>query len=187
LIGLAIGTLAGYFRPLDNLLMRIMDAMMSFPAIFLAIGMAAILGPSKLNAVIALSTVYIPRTARVVRSSVLVVKSSLYIEAAIVARASHLRVLLRHVIPNSLSPLIVQVTFVFAYAILAEAALSFLGVGPPPPSPTWGNIIAEGRDYVVQAPWVSLFPGLAIMICVLGLNLVGDGLRDALDPRMDLG
>jgi peptide/nickel transport system permease protein len=184
LFGTAIGALAGYFRRLDNPLMRLMDAFMAFPAILLAIAMAAALGPSELNAIIALATVYTPRTARIVRASVLVVREMDYVEAIRAAGATDTRILVRHILPNCLAPLIVQLTFIFAYAILAEAILSFIGVGPPPPTPTWGNIIAEGRGYIREAFWIALLPGIAISLTVLGLNLLGDGLRDALDPRM---
>jgi len=182
--GTAIGALAGYFRRLDNVLMRVMDAFMAFPAILLALGVAAALGASAVNAVIALSLVYTPRTARIVRASVLVVREMEYVQAALACGARHGRILFKHVLPNSLAPLIVQLTFIFAYAVLAEAILSFLGLGPEPPTPTWGNVIAEGRQYMREAPWITLFPGIAIAMTVLGLNLLGDGLRDALDPRM---
>lgn len=182
--GAIIGSIAGYFRALDDVIMRVMDGMMAFPGILLAIAIAAALGPSELNAVIALSIAYTPRTSRIVRASVLVVREMEYVEAARAIGAGHLRILLRHILPNSMTPLIVQMTFIFALAILAEAVLSFIGVGPPPPTPTFGNIIADGRNYIQEAPWISLFPGIAIAMCVLGLNLLGDGLRDALDPRM---
>jgi len=182
--GTTLGGLAGYFRGWDEPIMRVMDALMSFPAILLAVAITAALGPSATNAVVALAAVYTPRTARMLRASVLVVREMEYVQAVYAAGASHLRVLLLHVLPNCLGPLIVQLTFVFAYAVLAEAALSFLGMGPPPPAPTWGNIIAEGRDYLREAPWICLFPGAAISATVLGLNLLGDGLRDVLDPRM---
>jgi peptide/nickel transport system permease protein len=182
--GTVIGALAGYFRRLDNPVMRIMDAFMAFPAILLALGIAAALGASAINAVIALSLVYAPRTARIVRASVLVVREMEYVHAARACGASHARILLKHVLPNSMAPLIVQLTFIFAYAVIAEAILSFLGLGPEPPTPTWGNVIAEGRQYIREAPWITLFPGIAIAMTVLGLNLLGDGLRDGLDPRM---
>ena len=182
--GAIIGSIAGYFRALDDVIMRVMDGLMAFPGILLAIAIAAALGPSELNAVIALSIAYTPRTSRVVRAAVLVVREMEYVEAARAIGAGHLRILLRHILPNSMTPLIVQMTFIFALAILAEAVLSFIGVGPPPPTPTFGNIIADGRNYIQEAPWISLFPGIAIAMCVLGLNLLGDGLRDALDPRM---
>ncbi len=182
--GTFFGAIAGYFRRLDNPVMRVMDAFMAFPAILLAIAIAAALGPSELNVVIALAAVYTPRTARIVRASVLVVREAEYVQAARVAGGGHARILLGHVLPNSLAPLIVQLTFIFAYSVLAEAVLSFLGVGPAPPTPTWGNMIADGRNFIREAPWITLMPGIAISITVLGLNLLGDGLRDVLDPRM---
>ena len=182
--GAVIGGLAGYFRHLDNVVMRVMDAMMAFPGILLAIAIAAVLGPSEFNAVLALSITYTPRTARVARAAVLVVREMPYVEAARAVGAGHARILLTHVLPNGLTPLIVQLSYIFAIAILAEAVLSFIGVGPPPPMPTFGNIIADGRDFVQEAPWICLYPGLAIAVAVLGLNLIGDGLRGALDPRM---
>ncbi len=184
LAGTVIGLAAGYFRRLDEPLMRAMDALMAFPAVMLALAIAAALGPSAVNAVIALSVVYIPRTARIVRASVLVVREMEYVQAALAFGGRHLWILRRHVLPNSLAPLIVQLTFIFAYAVLAESILSFLGVGPPPPTPTWGNMIAEGKDYIREAWWIALWPGLAICLTVLGLNLLGDGLRDVLDPRL---
>ena len=182
--GTLIGVLAGYFRGLDGLLMRIMDALMAFPAILLAIAIAAALGPSAINAVIALSVVYTPRMARVVRSTVMVVREMDYVKAAKACGARDRWIIWRHVLPNSMAPLLVQLTFIFAYAILAEAILSFLGVGPPPPTPTWGNMIAEGKDYLREAPHICLFPGIAVALICLGLNLLGDGLRDVLDPRL---
>ncbi|PYM56613.1 MAG: peptide ABC transporter permease [Candidatus Rokuibacteriota bacterium] len=184
--GTLIGATAGYFRQLDDGLMRVMDALMAFPAVLLAIGITAALGPSMGNAMVALSAVYTPRTARIVRASALVVREMEYVQAARATGARHGRVLLCHVLPNCLAPLVVQLTFTFAYAVLTEAILSFLGMGPQPPTPTWGNIIAEGRGYVREAPWIALFPGIAIAVTVLGLNLLGDGLRDALDPRMKI-
>ena len=170
----------------DNVIMRVMDAMMAFPAVLLAIAIAAALGPSLTNVMLALGVTYTPRTARIVRASVLVVRELDYVEAARASGAGHLRLVFRHILPNCLSPLLVQLTFIFAYAILAEAALSFLGIGPPPPTPTWGAIIADGRSLIREAPWLCLFPGLAISATVLGLNLIGDGLRDAFDPRMQV-
>jgi peptide/nickel transport system permease protein len=135
--------------------------------------------------IIALAVAYVPAGARIVRASALVVRELDYIAAARIAGASNFRIMIRHILPNSVSPLLVHVTFVFAYAILAEAALSFLGVGVPPPTASWGNIIAEGRDYATEAWWVMLFPGLGITLSALGLNLLGDGLRDVLDPRLN--
>ncbi|WP_436644479.1 ABC transporter permease [Microbaculum sp. FT89] len=182
--GVLIGAVAGYFPRLDGLIMRCMDALMAFPPIMLAIAIAAALGAGLLNLIVALGITYTPRTARIVRAAVLGIRNAEYIEAARLSGARDGRIIVKHVLPNTMAPLIVDLTFVFAYAILAEAALSFLGVGPPPPTPTWGNIIAEGRDYLVDAPWISVFPGLAIGFSVLGLNLLGDGLRDVLDPRL---
>ena len=184
LVGAAIGVIAAQFRFLDALLMRVMDALMAFPAILLAIGLAAALGSGITNLIIALSVAYVPRTARLVRASALVVRELEFVDAARVAGAGSLRIMLRHLLPNCMGPLLVQATFVFAYAILAEAALSFLGIGVPPPAPSWGNIVAEGRDFAVEAWWIMLFPGLAISLAALGMNLLGDGLRDVLDPRL---
>lgn len=182
--GIVFGLLGGYYRPLDNVLMRIMDEFMAFPGIILAIALMASLGPSVVNVILALGIVYVPRVARIVRGSVLVIRETPYVEAALALGVSDLVVLARHVLPNCLSPVIVQGTFIFAAAVLGEAALSFLGVGVPPQIPSWGNVMAEGRLYLQQAPWLTLFPGAAIMACILGLNLFGDGLRDLLDPKM---
>ncbi len=182
--GIVFGMLSGYFRRLDNAIMRVMDAMMAFPAILLAIAIMAVLGAKTVNVVIALSVVYAPRTVRIVRASVLAIKELDYIEAVRAQAAGHLRILFRHVLPNALSPLVVQATFTFAYAVLAEASLSFVGAGAPPTTPSWGNILSEGRVYMQAAPWITIFPGLTIAATVLGLNLAGDGLRDVLDPRM---
>lgn len=184
LLGTTIGAVSGYVRRLDNIIMRIMDGFMAFPPILLAIAIGAVLGPSLMNAVIALTIAYTPRTARIVRASVLVVRESEYVEAARALGAGHTRILFRHILVNSMGPLLVQLTFIFALAILAEAVLSFIGVGPPPPTPTFGNIISDGRNYIAEAPWITIWPGIAIMFTVLGLNLLGDGLRDVLDPRM---
>ena len=182
--GTLVGALAGYFRSLDNILMRVADAFMAFPVILLAIGITAALGPSSVNAVVALAAVYTPRTARVVRASVLVAREMEYVQAARACGAGDWRIIRRHVLPNCMAPLIVQLTFIFAYAVLSEAVLSFLGLGAQPPAPTWGNIIAEGRQYIREAPWITLIPGLVLAGTVLGLNLLGDGLRDVLDPRL---
>jgi peptide/nickel transport system permease protein len=184
ILGTLIGASAGSLRSLDNVIMRVMDGLMAFPAILLAIALAATLGASELNVVLALTIAYAPRTARIVRASVLVVREQEYVQAALAAGAGYFRILFRHILANSMSPLIVQLTFIFAVSVLAEAVLSFIGVGPPPPTPTWGNVIAEGRNYIREAPWISLLPGIAIGITVLGLNLLGDGLRDVLDPRI---
>jgi peptide/nickel transport system permease protein len=183
-MGLGCGLVAGYYRRLDNLVMRVMDGLMAFPAIILAIALMASLGPSVLNVIVAIGIVYAPRVARIVRGSVLVIRETAYVEAARALGASDVVVIARHVLPNCLSPVIVQASFVFAAAVLTEAALSFLGVGVPPYVPSWGNILAEGRLYLQQAPWLVLYPGAAIMLTIFGLNLLGDGLRDLLDPRL---
>jgi peptide/nickel transport system permease protein len=182
--GVFIGALAGYFRKLDSPIMRLMDAFMAFPSIILAIAISSVLGASVVNVILALSIAATPHTARIVRASVLVVREMEYVEAARALGASHARILLRHVLANSMAPLVVRTTYVFAVAILNEAVLSFIGVGPPPPAPTFGGIVANGRDFIVAAPWITIAPGIAILVSVLGLNLLGDGLRDVLDPRM---
>ena len=184
IVGVGIGAVAGYFRRLDNVLMRCMDAVMAFPAIMLALGIAAALGPSMANAMIALAIVAVPRNARLVRATFLVIREMPYVEAAVAAGARHMRIILTHILPNCMAPLVVALTFVFAYAVLSEAVLSFLGVGTPPPAPSWGGIIAEGRHYMRDAPWIVLIPGAVLAITVLSLNLLGDGLRDVLDPKL---
>jgi peptide/nickel transport system permease protein len=184
LLGVQCGVVAGYYRRLDNVVMRVMDGLMAFPAIVLAIALMAALGPSVVNVIVAIAVVYAPRVARVVRGSVLVIRETAYVEAARALGASDLTLLGRHVLPNCLSPVIVQASFVFAAAVLTEAALSFLGVGVPPYVPSWGVILAEGRLYIQQAPWLVLYPGAAIMLTIFGLNLLGDGLRDLLDPKI---
>jgi peptide/nickel transport system permease protein len=184
--GTLLGALSGYFKQLDPTLMRVNDALMAFPAILLAIAITAVLGPSTVNVILALAIVYIPRTARIVRSSVIVVREMEYVQAAVAAGAGHWRILRRHILPNSMAPLIVQLSFLFAYAVLSEATLSFLGLGAVPPTPTWGNIMAEGRQYIREAPWIITIPGTALAITVLGLNLLGDGLRDVLDPKLKI-
>jgi peptide/nickel transport system permease protein len=183
-IGAVIGVFAAQFRSFDAPVMRVMDALMSFPAILLALGITAALGPRMESVIIALSVAYIPAGVRIVRASALVVRELDYVQAALIAGASNARIMFRHILPNSFGPLLVHMTFVFAYSILAEAALSFLGVGVQPPTASWGNIIAEGRDYATEAWWVMVFPGLGISLAALGLNLLGDGMRDVLDPRL---
>jgi peptide/nickel transport system permease protein len=184
LFGTAIGAVAGYFRRLDNVLMRVNDALMAFPAILLALGITAVLGPSTVNVVIAIAIAYIPRTARIARAYVIVLREMEYVQAAVAAGAGDWRILRHHILPNAMAPLIVQLSFLFAYAVLSEATLSFLGLGAVPPTPTWGNIMAQGRQYMTEAPWIIGIPGVALMVTVLGLNLLGDGLRDVLDPRL---
>ena len=182
--GTLLGLVAGFFRRLDTPLMRVVDAMMSFPDILLAIALVAILGPSLLNVVLALVLVYTPRVARVVRASTLVVRELLFVEAVRALGVRTSRILWRHILPNLMSPILVQVSFIFAYAILAEAGLSFLGVGVPPEIPTWGTMVAGSQQYAHQAFWVVLFPGLAIIFTALSLQLLGDGVRDLLDPKL---
>jgi peptide/nickel transport system permease protein len=182
-IGLSV-VIGTYVGPLDSILMRTMDGLMAFPGVLLAIALSSALGPSEFNVILALTIAFMPRTARVVRASVLVVKEMPFVESAVAIGAGHWRIITRYILANSLSPLIVQLTFVFAVTVLAEAILSYIGVGPPPPAPSLGNIIAEGRNYIREAPWIAFFPGVVIAAMVLGLNLMGDGLRDVIDPRL---
>jgi peptide/nickel transport system permease protein len=182
-----IGVIAAQFRRLDGAIMRLMDALMSFPAILLALGIAAALGPRVSSVIIALTVAYIPAGVRIVRAAALTVREMDFVHAAQVSGASSLRIVVRHILPNCFGPLLVHLTFIFAYAMLAEAALSFLGVGIQPPIASWGNIIAEGRDYATEAWWVMLFPGVAISLAALSLNLLGDALGDLLDPRQKGG
>lgn len=185
LIGTFIGSLAGFYGGLTDLIvMRFIDVMMAFPSILLAIAIMAILGPELTNAMIAIGIVAIPTYTRIVRSSVLAIKESEYIEAARALGLRNQHIIVRHVLPNCLAPLIVQATLGVATAILDAAGLSFLGLGAQPPTPEWGAMLAECRQYLRQAPWTVAFPGLAIVVTVMGLNLLGDGLRDALDPRL---
>jgi peptide/nickel transport system permease protein len=182
-IGVALGLISGYYRGwVDNVIGRVMDVFFSFPALLLAIGVAAMLGPGLNNAIIAIAVVYSPVFGRVVRGPVLVERGKEYVEAARVIGASSPRVVLRHVFPNVLSPLTVQATITLSQAILVEAYLSYLGLGTQPPFPSWGTMLQEGRTFLETAPWMSIFPGLAIMLTVLAFNLLGDGIRDVLDP-----
>ena len=184
LIGIALGLVAGFFRKADAPVSRLIDAMMAFPDILLAIALVAALGASAFNVVLALGIVYAPRMARVVRASTLVIRELPYVEAARALAVPTPIILVRHVLRNVTSPLLVQGTFIFAQAILAEAGLSFLGVGISPDIPTWGTMISAGRQFMISAGWLLLYPGLAIVITVLALQLLGDGLRDLLDPRL---
>jgi peptide/nickel transport system permease protein len=182
-LGLAVGLYAGYNRVVDAVVMRIADGLMAFPAILLAIAIMAALGPRTENVVIALTVVFVPYVARVVRSSVLAIKEQTFVEALQAQGASTSRIIWLNIAPNVLSPLIVQATFIFADTIITEAALSFLGAGIPPPAPSWGNILLDGKIVIYNAWWMTVFPGVAILLTVLGVNLLGDGLRDLLDPR----
>lgn len=183
IIGMVIGLYAAYYSTLDHILMRISDALMAFPDILLAIAIMAVLGPQPINVVIAVTLAKIPVVARIVRSSALVIKEQTYIEAMRAQGASSWRIIWRHILPNTVSPLIVQVTYVFAIAIILEAALSFLGAGVPAPDPSWGNILYDGKIVIYNAWWMTVFPGAFIVMAVLALNLFGDGLRDLLDPH----
>lgn len=181
-VGVVIGVVAGYYQRVDNVLMRVMDAFMAFPGILLALGIMAVLGPAVINTMIALSIVYTPRMARLVRSSVLVIREMDYVLAGRALGMGDTRLLFWHIVPNALGPIIVQGTFIFAYAVIAEASLSFLGVGSSPEVASWGNMLSEARQYMRVVPLLTLLPGIAIMLTVLSLNMLGDGLRDILDP-----
>ena len=183
--GISAGLLAGYFGGwIDAIIMRLMDVIFAFPAILLAISIMALLGPSTFNVMIAIGIVYIPIFARIVRGSTLALKELDYVEAARASGSTPGRILWTHIFPGTLGAITVQTTLSLAYAILAEAALSFLGLGTQPPEPSWGSMLSFGRDWIREAPWFSFFPGLMIFITVLSLNVVGDGLNDALDPRL---
>ncbi len=182
--GTLVGLVAGYYRRLDLFVMRVMDGLMAFPAILLAIAFMAARGPGVWNVILALSLVYMPRTALLVRSTVLSLRELDYVQAARALGRRDLAIALRHILPNCMAPLLVQGTFIFAYAVLAEAILGFLGVGVPPYVPSWGNVIASGKNVIREAFWVSLFPGITLTVAGLSLNLLGDGLRDTLDPRL---
>jgi peptide/nickel transport system permease protein len=184
-IGGILGLVAGYFRgEVDGLIMRVVDIMFAFPGVILIIALAGILGASITTAMFAIGVVYAPLFARVVRGPTLTVMQQQYIEGARVVGASSTRIILRYVLPNIAAPIIVQATLLFSTAVLAEATLSFLGLGTQPPDPSWGTMLGSGRRYMEQAPWVAIWPGVAITLMVLGLNLLGDALRDALDPRL---
>jgi peptide/nickel transport system permease protein len=183
-IGVFLGVIAGYFPRLDAPISRLLDAMMSFPDILLAIALVAALGPSLVTVILALGITYAPRLARIVRGSTLVLRELPYIEAAISMGLPTWQILGRHILLNLASPILVQATFVFASAMLAEASLSFLGVGVSSDMPTWGTMLASGREFMNNAPWLMVFPGLAIVFSVLSLQLLGDGLRDLVDPRL---
>ena len=181
--GTLIGIYARYFKVADAVLMRICEGLTAIPGILLAIALMAALGASNTNVIIALTIVYTPSVARVVRSSALVAKGKLYVEAAKVQGAGAGRILWKLILPNVISPLTVQASYIFAQAIISEASLSFLGAGIPAPAASWGNILQSSKSILSKAPWAVIFPGLAVVLCVLSLNLLGDGLRDYLDPR----
>ena len=184
-IGVNLGLISGYYGGwADSIIMRIVDVLFAFPTIILAITITGILGPSLTNATVAIGLVYAPVFARVTRGPVLSVINLDYVEAARTVGASDRRIILRYVLPNIAAPLIVQTTLALSTAILAEAALSYLGLGTQPPTPSWGTMLGTGRKFLELSPWIAIFPGVAIMITVLAFNLMGDGLRDVLDPRL---
>ena len=183
--GTIIGVLAAYFGGiLDIILMRLMELLFSFPAILLAIVLMASLGTSILNAMIAIGIIFIPGFARLARTTTIEAMQQQYIEAARAVGMGHIRILVREILPNVVTPLLVEAAVAFAYAVLLESALSFLGLGAQPPDPSWGNMLNTGRGFMAQAPWLSIVPGMALFLCVLGFNLLGDGLRDMLDPHL---
>ena len=184
ILGLAIGLVAGYYRKVDAVIMRFMDGLMAFPSLILALALIAVLGASVQNVIIVITIVSVPLVARVVRASVLSLREQQFIDAAKALGVPDWRILMLHIAPNTLAVLMVQGTFVFALAVIAEANLSFLGAGVPPTTPSWGNIMGEGRTYLSLAFWVTFFPGVFLSLTVLAINLLGDGLRDALDPKL---
>jgi peptide/nickel transport system permease protein len=185
IVGSMLGIIAGYYgRWIDGIISRLFDIMLAFPSILLAIGIVAVLGPSLQNALIAIAVINIPNFGRLIRSRVLSIKQEEYVMAAKAIGMSDMRILFHHILPNSMAPIIVQGTLAIATAIIEAAALGFLGLGAQPPNPEWGKMLADSKDFLTQAPWTMVFPGIAIMLTVLGFNLMGDGLRDALDPRM---
>jgi len=184
IIGMFIGVCAGFIRLLDSIVMRVMDGLMSIPSILLAIALMALIGASVQNVVIAISIAEIPRVARLVRGVVLSLREQAYVEAAIASGTNIPKIIFKHILPNTMAPIIVQATFICASAMLAEATLSFIGAGTPPTIPSWGNIMAEGRALWQVKPYIVFFPAVFLSITVLAVNLLGDGLRDALDPRL---
>ncbi|MHA6732007.1 ABC transporter permease subunit [Devosia sp. A369] len=184
-VGIVLGLLAGYFGGwIDTVIMRVMDVILAFPSLLLALVLVAILGPGLVNAMLAISLVLQPHFARLVRAAVMAEKNREYVTSAKMAGAGHMRLMLKTILPNCLGPLIVQATLSFSNAILDAAALGFLGMGAQAPTPEWGTMLAKAREFISSDPWIVTFPGLAILITVLAINLVGDGLRDALDPKL---
>ena len=183
-VGMVIGLISGYTPKLDMIIQRVMDAIMSFPTLLLALALVAMLGSSMWNVIGVITFVDTPRMVRIVRATVLTLREQMYIDAARALGTPTWRILFVHLAPNTMAPVLVQATYIFALAILTEASLSFLGLGIPPENPSWGNILALGRTFLQQAFWISFFPGLLLTINVLAMNLVGDGLRDAFDPKL---
>ena len=182
--GLVLGLLAGYIRVLDAIIMRVMDGLMAIPGILLAIALISLTGATLFTVIVAITIPEIPRVVRLVRSVVLTVREEAYVEAAIAAGTKLPSIMIRHILPNTIAPLIVQATYVCASAMLTESILGFLGAGIPPEIPSWGNIMSEGRTYFQLCPWIIFFPGVALGVTVMSVNIVGDGLRDTLDPRI---
>ena len=187
ILGIIIGIYASYFKVLDHILMRICDGLIAIPGILLAIALIAALGTSSWNVIIALTIVYTPSVARTVRASAMVIREQAYVEAAKVQGFSNFRILWKLILPGVISPLTVQASFIFAQAIISEASLSFLGAGIPAPAASWGNMLQASKLVFSKAPWTMLCPGIAVILCVLSLNLLGDGLRDFMDPRVKGG
>ena len=183
-IGLAIGLVAGYIRIVDAIVMRIMDGLMAIPGILFAIALMALFGSSVQNVIIAITVPEVPRVVRLVRAVVLTIREQPFVEAAVASGTRLPRILVRHILPNIFAPLMVQATYVCASAVIVEALLSFLGAGTPPEVPSWGNMMADGRVYFQIKPWILLFPGICLALMVLTVNVLGDGLRDTLDPRI---
>jgi peptide/nickel transport system permease protein len=183
IVGIAFGVSCGYNKRIEIAVMRVVDVLMAFPPLLVALVLVSILGRSMINVIIAVSVPYLTRTTRIVFGMTLKLREEQYVEAARADGASAFRIVFRHIVPNLISPLIVQATFVFAFALLEMAALDFLGLGLPPAVPSWGSMLNEGRLYITNAPWLLLVPGLAIVMSVLSLNIVGDVLRDQLDPH----
>ncbi len=183
ILGIFFGLYASYFRILDQLLMRICDGLIAIPGILLAIALIAALGTSSWNVILALTIVYTPSVARTVRASAMVIREQTYVESAKVQGFSDFRILWKLILPGVISPLTVQASFIFAQAIISEASLSFLGAGVPAPAASWGNMLQASKQVISKAPWTMIFPGVAVVLCVLSLNLLGDGLRDFMDPR----
>lgn len=187
-VGSVLGIVAAYYGGWwDNVIMRVMDLLFAFPALLLALAIAAALGPGAINTILAIAVVYLPIFARVGRGSVLGIKELEYVDAARTIGASHSQIIWRHILPNALAPTIVQTSLALSWAMLTEASLSFLGLGTMPPQPSWGSMLNDGRTLMELAPWLVIAPGLALLLGVLGFNLLGDGLRDALDPRLNVG
>jgi peptide/nickel transport system permease protein len=182
--GLAIGLVAGYFRRIDDVVMRVMDGIMAIPSVLLAIAVVTLTGSGVGTVIVAIAVPEVPRVVRLVRALVLIIRELPFVEAAVASGSSSFKVLRLHILPHAIAPLTVQATYIAGSAILTEAALSFLGIGTPASIPTWGNMIANARNYFALAPWVILFPGTVVSIAVLAVNLFGDGLRDRLDPRL---